>query len=125
MNLRVDWEKLTSVHTHLNSLMPADADINFIMILQNGTVKRATIKFKDFLAFFWNIYDNVNYNIAALIVQDDEGHTLYRHKRLTTGNEEIPMGGHTSVIEHWSALTQQEKDMYVQMTLAQIYAYER
>ncbi len=127
MSLKLDWDKLRAVHEQLTQHpgLTEETEIVFVMIVSDGTAKKSVIKFKDFLNFFWVISENPNYSILTVVVQDKEGRILYRHKRVTVGNEEIPVGGHSNVILQWGTLTPEEKDMYLTILVAQIQGYER
>jgi len=127
MSIRLDWEKLKQVHNDLNkqSHLKKETDLVFIMVLHDGSVRKAIVKFKDFLKFFWNLADNPRIYISALAVQDEDGRTLYRHKILTAGMEEIPNGGNINVIPTWGALNTEEKDTYVKLLISQIESYEQ
>lgn len=127
MAINVDWEKLRGVQKYLsenNDLTP-ETEITFIMILKGGSAKKSQIKFKDFLSLFWAISDNNDYVVANVVVQDKEGRILYRHREITNGNEEVPDGGNASVVTLWNTLTDDEKDTYLQILIAQINGYER
>ena len=127
MAINVDWEKLRNVQKYLseNSGLTPETEITFIMILKSGSAKKSQIKFKDFLSLFWAISDNNDYVVANIVVQDIEGRILYRHREITNGNEEVPDGGNTNVVTLWNTLTDDEKDTYLQILIAQINGYER
>jgi len=127
MSINVDWRKLRAIHKNLvkNNGLRDDAKVVFLMMLSDGKAKRAEVKFKDFLEFFWALSDNDELNVYTLVVQDKEGRILYRHKRLNASNEEIPDGGNAAVIQHWGALTSEEKETYLRLLVAQVNGYER
>lgn len=126
MAINIDWDKLRGVQKYLtehNGLRP-ETEVTFIIIFKSGHARKSQIKFKDFLSIFWAISDNNDYHVVTLVVQDKEGRILYRYRELTKGNEELPDGGNSGVILHWNTLTNNEKDTYLQMLIAQINAYE-
>lgn len=127
MSLNVDWEKLRRIHDDLlnHSDLKPESDITFLMILTNGRIKKSVVKFKDFLGFFWAVSENNELKVVTLVCQDSEGRIIYRQKQVTRGNEEIPDGGHSGIIQNWEALTQQEKQIYIRILLAQIEGYEK
>lgn len=127
MSIRLDWEKLKKIHSDLTNdkVLKKETDLVFIMVLHDGSVRKSIVKFKDFLNFFWDLADNPNIYISALVVQDKEGRTLYRHKLLTAGMEEIPNGGNINVVLNWVALTAPEKETYLKLLIAQIQSYEQ
>jgi len=127
MSINVDWEKLRAVHQDLvdNSGLTDETDIIFLVVLNDGKAKKSIVKFRDFMHFFWAISENKDITVITLVAQDKEGRILYRHKQRTVGDEEIPDGGHASVVQSWCALTEQEKNMYLEMLMAQINGYER
>lgn len=127
MSINVDWEKLRRVEQHLHEVTPLtpESEITFVMIMSDGSPKKSIIKFKDFLNFFWALSENTQYQIVTLIVQDKEGRVLYRHKQLTAGNEEVPIGGNAGVFAQWATLTPAEKETYVRLLIAQFNGYDR
>lgn len=127
MSLKVNWEKLRWVQRELAEYggLQEDTDITFLMLLADGKSKKNIVKFGDFLNFFWAISENTNLKILTLVVQDSDGRVLYRHKQYNKGNEEIPVGGNSNVVQHWAALTPKEKETYLNMLIAQIQGYER
>jgi hypothetical protein len=126
MSIKLDWDTLRKKEKELSESanLLADSDIVFIIILSNRTARKSVVKFKDFLNFFWTLSENDELDIATLVVQDTEGRVLYRHKTITAGEEEIPIGG-TNIIAQWSALTQNEKDIYMRLLESQIQGYEK
>lgn len=127
MSIKIDWEVLTQTHKKLaeGTELEDNSEITFVVVLKDKTVKKIFIPFKEFLSFIWSIANNSHYNIVTLVAQDSKGRILYRHKQLNSSNEEIPVGGDADVLIHWSALTDEEKDMYIRITIAQINAYEK
>lgn len=127
MSINVDWNKLRAIHKSLvtNNGLRDETEVVFLMMLDDGKAKKAVVKFKDFLEFFWALYDNKELRVFTLVVQDKEGRVLYRHKRLNVANEEIPDGGNAAVIQHWGALTPEEKETYMRLLVAQVNGYER
>ena len=127
MSLNLDWDKLRIVHKDLEQRdgLSGETDIIFLLVLANGQGKKSVIKFKDFMKFLWSVEENKKLLVRTLVVQDKEGRVLYRHKQRTNGNEEIPDGGHASVIQHWGAYTDNEKDIYLRILMAQIQGYEQ
>lgn len=126
MTINIDWHKLIEVQKHLsenNGLTP-NTDIVFILILQNGKAQKSQIKFKDFLRIFWAISENTSYKINTLVVQDQEGRILYRHKDITTGKEELPTSSNSTVITNWNTLSRDIKDSYLEILISQIYVHE-
>jgi hypothetical protein len=125
MAIRLNWKKVTDVHKHLTDTVKItlDDEITFIIVLQNGTPKKSVVKFKDFLEYLWAISDDNRFNVLSLIATDSEGRILYRHVQ-TTPNEEVPYGGNDTIVNHWKALTPNERDVYLTMLIAQINAYE-
>jgi hypothetical protein len=127
MNIRLDWAKLRETYEKLSErpTLTDDSNIVFIMIMSDKKAKKSIIKFKDFMKFLWALSENTEFNVLNLVVQDEEGRILYRHKTLTAGNESIPIGGNSNVITHWNTLTQDEKDTYITLIEAQIQGYDR
>lgn len=127
MSINVDWEKLRATYQDLvdSSGLTPEQEIVILMVLTDGKSKKSTIKFKDFMNFFWAISESQDLRILTLVVQDKEGRIIYRHKQRTSGDEEVPDGGHAGVILNWGALTPQEKDTYLSILVAQIQGYER
>lgn len=126
MSIKLDWERLQKVYqTLVDNGLAQEADLLFLLILSDGSVKKAHIKFKEFMKFFWEMSENTMWHVIGVSVQDKEGRILYRHKQVTNGNEEIPVGGNVNVLQHWPALTVEEKETYIRMLIAQIQGYEK
>jgi hypothetical protein len=127
MSLNINWEKLLLVQKELvtSKGLEDETEVTFLMMLANGKAKKSVIKFKDFLRFFWAVSDNNEMRVTTLVVQDQEGRTLYRHTQLNAGHEEIPDGGNTVTIQRWAALTSEEKRIYMRLLIAQINGYAR
>ena len=127
MSINVDWDKLKAVEKHLSEVatLRPETEIIFVMIMNDGSPKKSVVKFKDFLNFFWALSENSRYCIVTLVVQDKEGRILYRHKQVTAGNEEIPVGGNAGVFSQWTTLPPEEKETYIRLMIAQINGYEK
>lgn len=125
--INIDWEELRSVYQDLvdKGNMTDDTEIVFVMVNDDGKAKKNIVKFKNFMSVFWSLSENKDYYVLTLVVQDKDGRILYRHKQRTSGNEEIPDGGNANVIQHWSALTPEEKETYMRLLIAQIEGYEK
>lgn len=126
MSIKLDWERLRKIYTNLvdNGIDP-EAELLFLLILNDGSVKKANVKFKGFMGFFWDMSENTTWHVIGISVQDKEGRVLYRHRQITSGNEEIPIGGNVNVLQHWVALTPEEKETYMRLLIAQIQGYEK
>lgn len=127
MSIKLDWDKLREVHKNLSQSfnLTEETNIVFVMIMDDRKARKSIVKFKDFMRFLWSLSENPDYHVLRLVVQDEDGRILYRHKTLTAGNEEIPTGGNSNVITHWGALTQHEKDTYLRLIEAQIQGHDR
>lgn len=127
MSMKVDWVKLRQVHENLAGwpTITEETEILFVMVMADRSAKKAVVKFKDFMNFMWSMSESQDFEVINLVVQDREGRILYRHKTINNGGEEIPVGGNSNVIAHWGALTQDEKDMYIKLLVAQIQGHEQ
>jgi hypothetical protein len=125
MSMKVDWDKLRKVQEELSRLpsITDETEIVFVMIMADQSAKKAVVKFKDFLGFFWTISENAAYRVVTLVVQDKEGRILYRHRSLNAAGEEIPVGGNSQVLLQWNTLSREEKDTYLRLLEAQINGY--
>lgn len=126
MAIKLNWDRIKQFHADLLSDGWKDTDkLLFVLFVEkNGKPVKGTIIFKELQRFCWNMIDDDKINIITFIIQDVEGRILYRHRQVV-GNEEVPNGGNTDVVTHWAALSQDEKDTYITMLVAQIDAYER
>lgn len=125
MAININWDRVKQLHAELESDGWKEHDkLIFIVIEKGGKPKKAIIEFKDLYKFFWHLLDDENIAILTFIAQDVDGKVLYRHRQMV-GNEEVPCGGSADVISHWAALTNEEKDTYITMLVAQIDAYGR
>lgn len=127
MGIKVNWEKLTSIQKRLMETgnLTGDSEVTFTMIMSDKTAKKKVVPFKEFLSFFWTLAEDSGYDVLTLIVQDSEGRIIYRHKTLTAGNEEIPVGGNGHVVSHWNAFNSQEKDVFLDILISQINSYDQ
>jgi len=125
MSIRIDWSKLKSVHERLKSNTKDNEEITFIMVLRDHAIKKRVIEFKYFLDFFWKISEDSRQDVINLAVQNSKGHIIYRHKQITTGNEEVPIGGNANIILNWNNFMSDRKNTLVRMTIAQINGYEK
>ena len=125
MSIKLNWEKLCAVHKTLIELptITDETKIIIIMMLSDHSPRKSVIKFKEFLSFLWHLSENPKHKVIALVAQDEEGRVLYRHKNVTAGNEEVPIGGNEDVVTHWNAFTQLEKDTYIRLLVSQIQVY--
>lgn len=125
MSIKLNWERLKEIHAYLTNDLDQEDELSIVMFTQSGRTKKSLIKFKDFLNFCWAISDNPDYVIIGMIIQDKSGRVVYRHNKITEGNEEIPIGGNSNVIQNWNALIQHEKDVYIKLMIAQINAQQQ
>lgn len=125
MSIRIDWNKLKSAHERLKGNINPNDEVTFIMVMRGHAVKKAIIKFKNFLDFFWKISEDPMQDVINLAVQNSEGHIIYRHRHITAGNEEIPIGGNSNIILNWNTFMSGRKDTLVRITVAQINGYEK
>jgi hypothetical protein len=125
MAIKLNWDRVKQ----LNAELEADGwkkndKLLFILIEKGGKPKKAVVQFKELYKFCWHLMDDESLKVLTFIVQDVEGRVLYRHRQVV-GNEEVPNGGNVDIISHWSALTDDEKQTYITLLVAQINAYER
>lgn len=125
MTIKLNWDRVKQLHSDLELNGWKDDDkMTVIIIGKDGKPKKSAIPFKDLYRFCWDISDNTSYDVLTFLIQDVEGKVLYRHRQIV-GNEEIPLGGNSDVISHWTALTDDEKETYIKILVAEIDAYER
>jgi hypothetical protein len=125
MAIKLNWDRVKQLHADLTSDGWKDTDkLLFILIEKGGQPKKTTVQFRELYKFFWHLMDDEALKVLTFIVQDSEGKVLYRHRQVV-GNEEVPNGGHGDLISHWAALTEDEKQTYITLLVAQIDAYER
>jgi hypothetical protein len=124
MAIKLNWETVCKVNERLTNEMkiPADAPITFNLLLTDNKIVKRTIRFEHFLKFFWDISETNSVQVIGLVITDRQGHVLYRHKQVTAGSEEIPSVGNPSILEGWNELSDQAKQTYLEITIAQINA---
>jgi len=125
MSLRLNWKKITKLHSELAASKGLSTDVVFIIMLSDGKIKKSLVKLKDFLKFFWSLSENKEIKITNLVVQDIGGKTLYRHNQQNAGNEEIPSGGNSSIVKNWKNIKKQHRETYIEILISQFYAYEK
>lgn len=124
MSIRLNWERVRGVQGKLAADGFEDSTpVTFLLRMRNGQTSKTDILFKNFLRFFWALSENTDSVVEHLIVQDKGGRTLYRYTLGNTFERKLPQGGNPEVIAHWNAFTQQEKDTYLRLIIAQINAY--
>ena len=123
MAIKLNWQTMSAVKADLEATwkLEPDSKVTFILLLKNGAEHKKIIRFSDFLKFFWYIYDSTKFHVKGLVVTDSTGKVLYRHRQVSGGREEIPNGGNVHIFERWKKLTDQQKDAYLNICLAQIY----
>lgn len=125
MSLKLNWTRIKRLHTDLESSGFEDNDkLLFVLIEKKGKVRKAVIRFKELYRFCWDMIDSDNLKILTFFIQDIDGRIIYRHRQMI-GNEEVSNCGHTDVISMWNAFTDEEKNTYLTLLIAQINAYEK
>jgi hypothetical protein len=125
MAIRLNWDRVKQLHAELTTDGFKNEDkLTATIIEKGGKPRKVAFQFKDMLAFFWSLIDNETFQVITFIVQDVDGKIIYRHKQMV-GNEEVPNGGNSNVISHWPALTEDERQMYMNILISQIASYER
>ena len=121
MTMKLDWSKLMVVKEKLKKKWDFEEDKNLIFVYttQNGP-KKEVVQFKDFLNFFWNLYDNSE-DIKSISVLDANGTIVYRHKNINSSGEEIPIGNGNNLILLWNKLTPTQKNTHMKILLTEIY----
>lgn len=124
MAIKVNWKTLLEVKDNLaiTKHMTADTSVIFVLLLKDGTHQKKTIKFKDFLKFFWFMYDSTKFYVKGLVVTDLSGNILYRQQQAQT-QINTPSGGSVHIFTRWKSLNEEQKDAYLDILLAQIYDY--
>lgn len=127
MAIKLNWQKIYEVQSSLRDerSFNDDTPLVFVLVMKDDTQQKRTVKFKDFLKFFWFIYDSNRITVKSLVVQDKAGNVLYKHKHTSGGGEEIPQGGKPHLIENWSDLTDLQKETHLKILIAQIQNYEQ
>ena len=122
MTIKLNWKTVMEVQADLASTknLAADSSVIFVLLLKDGTHQKKTVKFKDFLKFFWFMYDSKKFYVRGLVVTDMSGNTLYRQQQTNTKHS-IPTGGNVHLFERWKSLNAEQKDAYLNIVLAQIY----
>lgn len=124
MAIKVNWKTLLEVKESLATTknLTADTSVIFVLLLKDGTHQKKTIKFKDFLKFFWFMYDSTKFYVKGLVVTDLSGNILYRQQQ-AQAQTNTPSGGSVHIFTRWKSLNEEQKDAYLDILLAQIYDY--
>lgn len=124
MAIKINWKTLLEVKESLASTknLTADTSVIFVLLLKDGTHQKKTVKFKDFLKFFWFMYDSTKFHVKGLVVTDLSGNILYRQQQAHVQNT-TPSGGSVHIFTRWKSLTEEQKDAFLNILLAQIYDY--
>jgi hypothetical protein len=124
MAIKVNWKTLLEIKEELATTknLTADTSVIFVLLLKDGTHQKKTIKFKDFLKFFWFMYDSTKFYVKGLVVTDLNGNILYRQQQAQIQNA-LPSSGNTHIFTRWNSLNEEQKDAFISILLAQIYDY--
>jgi len=125
MAIKLNWNTLTAVRSDLEETwnLKPDSKITFVLLLKDGSQHKKTIPFQQFLKFFWFIYDEPKFYVKGLVITDNTGKILYRHRQKTGDREEIPHGGNSHIFERWADMSDSERDVHLNILLSQINDY--
>lgn len=124
MSIRVNWERVRSIHQRLSAEgYEAETPITFLIRLRDGQTRKSDSTFKNFLRFFWVLTESQEARVECLIVQDKGGRVLYRYSYRPDYERQIPQGGNPEIVTNWNTFSPQEKDTYLRLIIAQINAY--
>jgi len=125
MAIKLNWNVLSDVKSDLEDTwkLKPETKVTFVLLMKDGSHHKKTIKFSEFLKFFWFIYDSTNFHVKGLVVTDTTGKILYRHRQTTGEHEEIPNGGNVHIFDRWNNMTDGQKDAHLNILLSQIYDY--
>jgi hypothetical protein len=127
MSISLSWDRIETLHSELKRSDGIEGDSKLIFYIANAKkeqIKR-NILFDNFLSFFWSLYDTLKFSVARLIITDQQGNTLYTHKRNTYTTEIVPTKGNPYMIEHWTEFNKNQKDAYLCILISQISSNEQ
>jgi hypothetical protein len=125
MGLKVNWKKINEIKEDLvNKGFLDDTKLRVMILHYDGDYKKTNIQFKDFLQFMWSLSDSKELDIAGLVITDEEGSILYRHKRITECQEEVPNTGNPYVVKNWNKFSKEQKNTYLTILISQLQSYE-
>lgn len=126
MPIKFNWKRLKYIYAELeqSEAFKKDSKLVFVIIFNDETAKKTVIAFSDFLHLFWQLSEIKNKKILSVIVQDEEGKIIYKHKKLNAAKEEIPLGGNSGIISSWNSLTEKQKEVYIRLLESQIGSNE-
>jgi len=119
MSIRLSWKKIINLEKELNHLDP-ESKLTFYLVNKKKQQIKKTIPFRNFLTFFWSLYDTTNFDVRQLIITDQQGNTIYTYKRSSYAPEVIPTTGDPYIIENWEELNRNQKDAYLKILISQI-----
>lgn len=127
MAFRLNWASLTKLQQELiQHGFEEDTPLIVVIVLDDGKPQKTSIKLRDLLQFMWSISETNMPQIDKLFVQGPTGKVLYHQKQGVRIEKKKPsQGGNMQQLAYWNALTQEEKDLLVKLTIAQINAYGR
>ena len=124
MAIRLNWERVRTVHGRLSAEgFQIDTPITFLIRMRDGQTRKSDIPFKNFLRFFWALTESTDSWVETLIVQDKGGRVLFRYNHRNSCERQLPQGGNPEIVTNWNSFSQQEKDTYLRLIIAQINAY--
>jgi hypothetical protein len=104
--------------------MGEDDQILFQCVSRNTkTGKKAELKkrvqYKSFLQVFWDLCETP-LQIISVIITNASGDKIYSHRNRHP--EQMPIGGTPFVITNWGKWNDEQKELWLKITMAQIEA---
>ena len=98
----------------------AEEPISLSITLKNGEPIVRRIRFGQFLEAMWRLYDSNREIKKVCAVQAKDGSTFFAYNTPTNVDENKPTSGTGSIILEFTKLTQQAKELHINLLLTQI-----
>lgn len=96
-----------------------DAPITLTIVPKNSEQMTKRVRFKQFLSEMWRLYDSNREIKSVNVVKNDNNDVLFMYNT-STGVNEVKPSGDSSLITGWINLTENLKQIHINLLLRQI-----
>lgn len=126
MELKINWKKVAQLRRLLEERQyAADAEVTITLVTNKHSIHRKIVKVSNLFSSLWDMDSPpANKEIIGFAITDSDHNILFKHRRYS-GNEELPSstGNNGEVLKGWNKLTTEQKNIYINITIASILSY--
>lgn len=125
--IQVNWSRLREVYERLQRDHGIDDDTPVIFHYQpvGHKKKKSTMRFGDFMKFFWTLYENTKIHVPSVVVADAAtSRVLYKHKISRTAIEKKPHDNDGNIVASWQHSPKAKRRALLKILDAQIYSHD-